>query len=179
LVLDIVIAAFVVLATAAGWVFFVSTRNGLVRERNELAKAWTGLDQLLKQRRDELPRLIGICRSYLKDAAGLLDPVTAARAAEQKAAPAPEKARAAAQLSQALQNLFTAADREAALGLDTSYRQLKKLILGLGERIDAERARFNQQAGAFNARLAGLPGRLAAAHLRPQALFDARDPQGG
>ena len=174
--LDIVIAVLVVLALAAGWLYLAGTRNSLVRERNELGKAWTNLDQLLKQRRDELHRLIGTCRGYLKDGSSLLAPVAASRTAEQKAQALSEKARAAAELSEALRALFAAGDRDAALGLDTSYRQLKKAVLGLDERIEAERARFNQQAIAFNARLAGVRGRLAArgGRLRPQAHFDAR-----
>ena len=175
----IIAAVLVVLAASAGAVFLLSTRNTLVRERRELAKAWTDLDQLLKQRRDELPRLIGTCRSYLRDGAGLLEAVAAARASEQKAGSPPEKARAASELSGALQSLFAAADRDRALELDAGYRQLKKSLAALDERISAERARFNGRAGAFNARLARLPGRVAAGHLRPQALFEARDAQPG
>jgi LemA protein len=175
--LEIAIIAFLVIAAGAGWIWFITTRNNLVRGRNDLAKAWTSLDQLLKQRRDELPRLIGICRGYLMDPSSLLEPITAGRAAEQKASEPSEKAAAAAELSQALTSLFTAAERDVAMRLDASYRQLKKTILGIDERIDTEGARFNQQAVDFNSRLTTLIGRLVAraAHLRPQPLFRAND----
>jgi len=147
---------------------FLGLRNNLVRERNELGKAWANLDQLLKRRRDELPRLIGTCRSYLSEQ-GLFDSIAAARAAEQKATP-PEQPRAAAALTQGLNRLFAMADRNRELSLDTSYRQLKKQILILEERIVAEQERFRAQANAYNARLRGFTGGLAgrAAGLRQQ-----------
>ena len=173
--LTIIAVALGIIVVIAIFVVLLSTRNDLIRQRNDLGKALLNLDQLLKERRDELPKLLGTCRSYLRDGSSLFEPVTAARAAEQKAAQPPEKARAANDLTQALRNLFGAGDRDAALALDASYRQLKKSILGLDERIGAEQARFNQQASAFNARLGRLPGSLAAslAGVRPQALFSA------
>jgi LemA protein len=175
--LTILIVVLGIVVIAAMFLVFLSTRNDLIRQRNELGKALLNLDQLLKQRRDELPKLLGACRSYLQDGSSLFQPVTAARAAEQKAVQPPEKARAANDLGQALLKLFDAADHNAALGLDASYRQLKKSILGLHERIASEQLRFNDQASAFNARVGRLPGSLAArlAGVRRQSLFSAED----
>lgn len=171
----IVLVVILAMAAVALAVWFLSTRNGLIQQRNEVRRAWTDLDQLLKQRRNELPRLIGICRSYLADDPKLLDPVTTARAAEAKAAEIADKARASSQLSAALRSLFAAGDRRQALGLDASYRQLKKLLSELDVRITQEGAQFNQQASAFNTRLGRLPGSLVGrfAGLRPQARFEA------
>jgi hypothetical protein len=175
--LTILIAVLVIVIVAFGFLWLLSARNDLIRQRNELGKALLNLDQLLKQRRDELPKLLGTCRSYLQDGSGVFERVTAARAAEQKAAQPPEKARAANDLALALRNLFAAGDRNAALGLDASYRQLKKSILALDERITSEGARFNEQVTAFNARVAGMPGSLAArlAGVRRQAQFSSED----
>ncbi len=170
--LILLIAVFVFFGVALLLLAFVGLRNNLVRERNELGKAWTNVDQLLKQRRDELPRLVGTCRSYLSERAdqALFDSVAAARSAEQKAPP-PEKARAAAELTETLHRLFAAADRNRELSLDTSYRQLKKQILILEERIKAEQEHFRNQVNAYNARLRGFAGGLAgrSAGLRQQA----------
>lgn len=166
--LILLLAVFVLFSVVLLLLAFVGLRNNLVRERNELGKAWTNVEQLLKQRRDELPRLIGTCRSYLSEQ-GLFDSIAAARSAEQKATPA-EKMRAAAQLTEVLRRLFAVAEHNRELSLDTSYRQLKKQILILEEGIAAEQERFRAQLKAYNARLAGLAGGLAgrAAGLRPQ-----------
>jgi LemA protein len=163
-----------VAAAALLLLFFVSIRNGLIQQRNQIRRDWTDLDQLLKQRRDELPRLLGICRSYLADNPEFLEPVTAARSAEMKATEIPDKARASSQLSAALRSVFAAGDRHQALSLDASYRQLRKLLSELDDRITQEAARFNEQASAFNARLARPPGSLVGrfAGLKAQARFD-------
>jgi len=178
--LTIVVSVLVIVVIAVTFLVFLNIRNDLVRQRNELGKALLNLDQLLKQRRDELPKLLGTCRSYLRNGSGLFEPVTAARAAEQRATQPPDKARAANDLGQALRNLFGAADCDATLALDASYRQLKKSILGLDERIGAEQARFNLQAAAFNARLRRIPGSVAAslASVRPQLLFSTEEEDG-
>ncbi|HEV3277882.1 MAG TPA: LemA family protein [Terriglobia bacterium] len=172
--LILLIAVFVFFGVVMLLLAFLGLRNNLVRQRNELGKAWTNFDQLLKQRRDELPRLVGTCRSFLTGSSSLFDSIAAARSVEQKAPPA-EKVRAAAELTEELHKLFALADRDRELSLDTSYRHLKKQILILEERITAEQERFREQVRAYNTRLKGFSGGLAgrAAGLRPQPTSSA------
>lgn len=170
----LMVAMFVIAAVV---LVFRGFRNNIVRERHELGRAQFGLNQLLKQRRDELPKLIGTCRSYLSDRSALLDSVSAARAAEQQAATLPEMARAAAELQSALRDLFAAGDRVSALELNTSYRQLKKSIRGLEEKIAAEQVRLNLQVSNYNSRLRAFPGNVVSrvARLGPQPPFKTRN----
>ena len=173
--LTLVVVVILVAAAVAVGLWLLSTRNSLIQQRNEVRRSWTDLDQMLKERRDELPRLIGVCRSYLTDRPNLLDPVLAARAADAKASEIPDKAHTSDQLSAALKSLFAEGDRRQDLGFDASYRRLKKLLSDLDDRIGQQTVRFNEKASAFNARLARLPGSLVGrfAGLRPQARFDA------
>jgi LemA protein len=173
-VVILMLAMFVVAAIV---LVFTGFRNRMVQQRNELGRAQLSLDQLLKQRRDELPKLLGICRSYLPDESGLIASVSAARTAEQKAANPAEKARAAAELQFALQALFAAGDRVAPLELNTSYRQLKKSVRTLEEKIAVEQARLNLQVTSYNSRLRGFPGNLVArvARLGAQPRFEVRN----
>jgi LemA protein len=168
----LMLAMFVIAAIV---LVFTNFKNRMVQQRNELGRAQLGLDQILKQRRDELPKLIGTCRSYLPDDAGLIASVSAARTAEQKATKPAEKARTAGELQSALRDLFAAGDRVSALELNTSYRQLKKSIRALEDQIAAEQARLNQQVTNYNSRLRGFPGVLIArfARLTPQPPFEA------
>jgi len=173
-VVIVMLAMFVIAAVV---LVFTGYRNRMVQQRRELGRAQLGLDQLLKQRRDELPKLLGTCRSYLPDDSGLIASVSTARAAEQKAASPAEKARAAAELQSALQALFAAGDRVAPLELNTSYRQLKKSIRALEEKIGVEQARLNLQVTSYNSRLRAFPGNLVArmARLGTQAPFKVRN----
>ena len=45
-------------------VYGVVTYNGLVQLKHNIAKAWANIDVLLKQRHDELPKLVEVCRQY-------------------------------------------------------------------------------------------------------------------
>ena len=38
--------------------------NGLVSIKHGVAKAWANIDVLLKQRHDELPKLVEVCKQY-------------------------------------------------------------------------------------------------------------------
>jgi len=39
--------------------------NGLVVVKNDIDKAWANIDVMLKQRHDELPKLIEVCKGYM------------------------------------------------------------------------------------------------------------------
>ena len=46
--------------------YFVITYNSLVSVRNNVEKAWSNINVLLKQRNDELPKLIDTCKQYMQ-----------------------------------------------------------------------------------------------------------------
>jgi LemA protein len=40
--------------------------NGLIALKNDIAKAWANIDILLKQRHDELSKLLDVCKGYME-----------------------------------------------------------------------------------------------------------------
>ena len=71
-----VFLALIVLALVYGVVVY----NGLVQLKHNIAKAWANIDVLLKQRHDELPKLVEVCRQYKQFEQETLARVTEARA---------------------------------------------------------------------------------------------------
>jgi len=55
---------FIVLALPA--IFGVFMFNQLVTLKHNVGKAWSNIDILLKQRHDELPKLVETCKQYMK-----------------------------------------------------------------------------------------------------------------
>src|SRR6185437_8774932 len=49
--------------------------NGLVRVRAEVKLTWANIDVLLVQRHDELPKLVEVCKGYMKYEADTLERV--------------------------------------------------------------------------------------------------------
>ena len=76
------IALIVLLAIGAVLVvYFVGIYNSLVAVRERVKQSWANIDVLLKQRHDELPKLIETCKQYMQYEQETLEKVMHARAA--------------------------------------------------------------------------------------------------
>ena len=58
----------------------ISIYNGLVGVKHQVDQAWSNIDVLLKQRHDELPKLIDVVRGHAGYESELLEKLTALRA---------------------------------------------------------------------------------------------------
>ena len=77
-----------ILALGAGAVallYGVLLYNGLVVLKHGVAKAWANIDVLLKQRHDELPKLVEVCKQYKQFEQDTLQRVIEARSRVQSA----------------------------------------------------------------------------------------------
>lgn len=68
---------FLVIVSVIGYA--VMAYNNLVRLNRDCEKAWSNIDVLLKQRSDELPKLIDTVKEYMEYEEGVLQEVTEAR----------------------------------------------------------------------------------------------------
>ncbi len=59
--------------------YAISIYNHLVRLKHNVAKAWSNIDVLLKQRHDEIPKLVETCKQYMKFEQQTLEKVMQAR----------------------------------------------------------------------------------------------------
>jgi LemA family len=62
-------------------VYLVGIYNGLVGLRENVKVAWANIDVLLKQRHDELPKLVETCKRYMQFEQETLEKVMRARRA--------------------------------------------------------------------------------------------------
>src|SRR5713226_6067412 len=105
-----VLSAALLLGVAVTVVWAVVVYNGLVAARQECRRAWSNIDVLLKQRHDELPRLVDVCKGYMAYESQTLQAVVTARAKMGEAQTVPAVARASDKISGALRNLFAVAE---------------------------------------------------------------------
>ena len=56
--------------------YFVGLYNSLVRSKNNIDRSFFNIDVLLKQRHDELPKLIETCKGYMQYEQKTLQAVT-------------------------------------------------------------------------------------------------------
>ena len=59
--------------------FGVLIYNNLVRLKHTVAKAWSNIDVALKQRHDEIPKLVTLCKEYMRYERDTLERIVRAR----------------------------------------------------------------------------------------------------
>src|SRR5689334_20429116 len=90
-ILVIGLVLFMLLA-AVGYV--LSIYNGLVALKNAITRSWANIDVLLKQRHDELPKLVKTCEAYMQHERAVFQRLSEAREGLMKARTVPERAQA-------------------------------------------------------------------------------------
>jgi LemA protein len=75
-ILGTVAVLFGIVALAGVW---FSLYNSLVALKNAMARSWANIDVLLKQRHDELPKLVKTCEGYMQHERAIFDKLSEAR----------------------------------------------------------------------------------------------------
>ncbi|MDD3802139.1 MAG: LemA family protein [Desulfuromonas thiophila] len=161
-----IVLALVLLAVLALIGYAILIYNGLVRMHNDCDKAWSNIDILLKQRFDELPKLVEVCQRYMEHERDTLEAVIQARS--QVASARGEQAQQQAQnlLSDTLRSLFAVVERYPDLKADSLFRGLSQRISELENQIADRRELFNEHVNLYNIRIAQFPDLLIARQFR-------------
>ena len=154
---------FIVLALFA--VFGVFLFNQLVSLKHNVGKAWSNIDILLKQRHDELPKLVETCKQYMQFEQETLEKVMQARsqvasARESHNIPALGQAEGALRLG--LGNLFAVAEAYPELKTNETFQHLQARITGLENAIADRREFYNDTVNVNNVRVEQFPGNIVA-----------------
>lgn len=146
-------------------IYIVMLYNGLVALRNNVSKAWANIDVLLKQRHDELPKLVETCKQYMGYEQATLEKVMQARAGVQQARESGDVAAlgpAEAQLRSTIGNLYAVAEAYPQLKANESFQQLQGRISGLENGIADRREFYNESVNLYNTGLQQFPGLIIA-----------------
>lgn len=145
--------------------YFISVYNSLVRLKNNIEKAWSNIDVLLKQRHDELTKLLETVKGYMKYEERVLKEVTAARTAFLNAGTVGEKAAADNMMSGALKSLFAVAENYPDLKASQNFVQFQSRISEIEDQIADRREFYNDSVNTFNIRIEQIPDMFVARML--------------
>jgi LemA protein len=155
------ISTFVVLGIlVAIGVYAVVIYNNLVSLKHGIGKAWSNIDVLLKQRHDELPKLVETCKQYMGYEQETLQRVMRARAAVQSARESGDVGalgQAESQLRVGLGNLFAVAEAYPDLKANETFLHLQSRISGLENSIADRREFYNEAVNNNNVRIEQFP----------------------
>ena len=149
--------------------YAVSLYNTLVRLSNNIDKAWSNIDVVLKQRHDELPKLVDVCNSYMKHERETLEGVTAARSAYSRSTSVDEKAKAENQLNRALGKLFAVAEQYPDLKANQEFLTVQQRISALESTIADRREFYNESVNVYNILIEQIPALWVAQQIGYQA----------
>ncbi len=145
--------------------YFVLIYNNLVTLKHNVSKAWANIDVLLKQRHDELPKLVETCKQYMGYEKGALEAIIKARSAvasAQKNADIKALGMAETQLRMGLGNLFALAEDYPELKANQSFQHLHSRITGLEHDIADRREFYNESTNLNNIRIEQFPDVIVA-----------------
>ena len=149
-------------------VYAVVIYNNLVSLKHAVSKAWSNIDVLLKQRHDELPKLVETCRQYKDFEQETLEKVMQARADAQNARQRGD-VKGVGQAENAMRlglgNLFAVAEAYPELKADQAFQQLQGRITGLENSIADRREFYNESVNLNNVRIEQFPDVIIARML--------------
>ncbi len=131
--------------------------NRLIRLKNNIEKAWSNIDVLLKQRFNELTNLMETVKGYMKHEKTVLSEVTAARTNFMHARTVGEKADANFYLTSAFRSIFAVAENYPQLKASDNFLQLQNRISALEDAIADRREFYNDSVTTFNTRIEQIP----------------------
>jgi len=163
-------------------VYAIMIYNQLVQVKHNVSKAWANIDVLLKQRHDELPKLVETCKQYMKFEQDTLVRVMEARshvstAREQQNIGA--LGQAEGELRGALGKLFALAEAYPELKTDETFKHLQSRISSLENAIADRREFYNESVNINNVRIEQFPDSIVAAlfSFKPKELLKFSAPE--
>jgi LemA protein len=157
------IVFFVVMLTLT--LYGVMLYNNLVALKHNVAKSWSNIDVLLKQRHDELPKLVEVCKQYMGYEQETLEKVMRARsavAAAREGQNIPALGQAETQLRLGLGSLFAVAEAYPELKANTQFQHLQERITELENSIADRREYYNESVNLNNVRIEQFPDLIIA-----------------
>ncbi len=155
----------------------ISIYNGLITLKNNIKKSMANIDVLLKQRADELPKLIDTVKGYMKHEKTLLTDLTKMRTQFLNAKTMEKKAAADNMISGALKTLFAVAENYPNLKANENFIRLQERISGIENELADRREFYNDSVNTFNIRIASFPDMIVAGWMKltPEEMFKATE----
>ena len=169
----------VVIAVLAFYV--IGIYNGLVKARQMVEEAWSGIDVQLKRRSNLIPNLVETVKGYASHESDTLAEVTKMRTNAQNVAPGDIAGRAAAEglLGQAVGRLMAVAEAYPDLKANENFAELQQSLEMVEDEIQMSRRYYNGAARDLNVRVESFPSNLVANNFGFQKAeyFEIDNPQ--
>jgi LemA protein len=145
--------------------YMINIYNHLVGIKHNVSKAWSNIDVLLKQRHDEIPKLVETCKQYMEFEQDTLEKVMRARSQVSEARESEDVAGlglAEGALRMGLGKLFALAEDYPDLKANDNFQHLQGRISSLESTIADRREFYNESVNINNIGIEQFPDIIVA-----------------
>lgn len=142
--------------------WFVSIYNGLVRRKNVVAEAWSGIDTQLKRRADLIPNLVETVKGYATHERTTFDELARLRSAGQGQADVAARAQTEQAITAAIGKIIAVAEAYPELKANENFQALQGELSNIEDQIQLARRYYNGAARDFNVMIEQFPSNLVA-----------------
>ena len=139
----------------------VGIYNGLIKARNMVREAFSGIEVFLKKRFDLIPNLVEVVKGYAKHESETLAKVMQYRA-ERGLNDVENTAKSDQKVSEALMNVRAVAEAYPDLKANVQYQQLMTDLTNMESELASSRRYYNGAVRAYNDKLMVFPNSLFA-----------------
>ena len=167
----IIVAIILVIAFFIVLFWYISAGNKLARLGVKIMEANSGIDIALTKRYDTLTKMYEVAKGYLKHEQEVLIQTIRMR----QGMTMPEKAQAAAQMSEAARQINVVAEAYPALASQTLFVELQHAITDTEEHLQAARRLYNSNVSMLNQMIVVFPSSIVAnaRKITPMPMFEA------
>ncbi len=142
--------------------YVVFIYNKLIRLRNMVAEAWSGIDVQLQKRYDLIPNIVKIVQGYASHEKNLFEHITDLRTKGIEAQSIKEQEFAEVGLSKALGNLFVVVENYPALKANENFLELQRDLSKVENDLQKARRYYNGSVRNYNILIEQFPTNLIA-----------------
>ena len=148
----------------------VLTYNGLVKFKNLMQEAWSGIDVFLKKRRDLVPNLVEIVKGYASHERQTFEEVARYRSQAIQATGQDAQMVSETGLGRALGRMMVVAESYPELKANANFLDLQRQLATLEEELALSRRYFNGTVRANNIKIETFPSNLSSTSKKESSL---------
>ncbi len=169
---------FIIIIAGLG-LWLVSLYNALIRQKNQVEEAWSGIDVQLKRRYDLIPNLIETVKGYTTHESELIEKVTELRTLIGQTESIGEKGHLNGALSSGITQLLAVGENYPTLKASDNFIQLQKELSAIEDQIQLARRYYNGATRDYNTSLQSIPQVFIVSHLNfePFEYFEIENEQ--
>ena len=151
----------------------VSIFNGLVRRKNIVAEAWSGIETQLKRRADLIPNLVETVKGYATHERTTFDELARLRSQGQTQADVAQRAQTEAAITAAIGKVMAVAENYPELKASANFQSLQNDLADVEDQIQLARRYYNGAVRDLNVMIEQFPSNLIASNtgFKPAPFF--------